>query len=85
MRRYAASIRAEERETLGQFILEAWMAQDVAPHPRQAAEALALSSAQSFHQSAQQYPQYFPDYQGMTVEQIYARLLPGCLELPKGS
>jgi hypothetical protein len=85
VRRYAANIRAEERETLGQFILDAWMAEDVIPNPRPVAESQAMASAQSLHQSAQQYPQYFPQYQGMPVEQIYARLLPGCLEVPKGS
>lgn len=85
VRRYAANFRAEERETLGQFILDAWMAEDVAPNSRQVAEAQAMASAQSFYNSASQYPQYYPDYQGVSVEQIYARLLPGVMEMPKGS
>lgn len=85
VRRYAASFAAEERETLGQFILDAWMAEDVMPHPRAVAEANAMASAQSFFQSAQQYPQYYPNYVGKTVDQLYASILPGSLEIPRGS
>lgn len=36
-------------------------------------------------QSAQRYPQYAPQYEGMTLEQIYSRLLPDHLETPGGS
>jgi hypothetical protein len=85
VRRCAASFRMEERETLGQFILDAWMAEDVMCNTRQVAESQAMASAQTIHQSAQQYPQYYPEYQGMTLEQIYARVLPGHLENPRGS
>ncbi|MDP1588521.1 MAG: DUF4132 domain-containing protein [Prosthecobacter sp.] len=85
VRRYAASFVPEERETLGQFILDAWMAEDVMPHPRPLAEQNAMASAQSFFQSAQQYPQYYPNYVGKTVDQLYASILPGCLEIPRGS
>lgn len=85
VRRYAASFRAEEREVLGQFVLDAWLAEDVMPHPRSVAEQHAMASAQSFYQSAQQYPQYYPAYMGMTVEQLYVRMLPAHLETPRGS
>jgi len=85
VRRYAASFRAEERETLGQFILDAWMAEDVRPIPRAVAEAQAMGFAQQTHQAAKQYPQYYPAYLNMTVEQIYSRLLPGYLEMPQGT
>ncbi len=85
VRRYAASFRADERETLGQFILDAWMAEDVTPNPRPVAETNAMAAAQSLHRSVAQYPQYFAEYVGMPLERIYARLLPGHLETPKGS
>lgn len=85
VRRYAASFRAEERETLGQFILDAWMAEDVKPRPRAEAEANATAFAQQIHHAVQQFPQYYQEYQGMSLEQIYARFLPGALEAPKGS
>lgn len=85
VRRYAASFRAADRDTLGQFILNAWLAEDVMPHPRPVAEQHAMASAQSFFQSAQQYPQYYPGYAGQTVEQIYARVLQAHLETPRGS
>ncbi len=85
VRRYAASFIAEEREALGQFILNAWLAEDVMPHPRSVAEKNALAAAQAFYQAAQQYPQYYPAYVGITVEQIYARVLPAHLEIPRGS
>jgi hypothetical protein len=85
LRRYAAGLRVDEREALGQFLLDAWIAEDVKPHTRDEAEKLAMSSAQSFHQSAARHPQYYPEYVGMTLEQIYARTLPAQLEIPQGS
>lgn len=85
VRRYAASFCAEERETLGAFILNAWLAEDVMPHPRTVAEQNAMRTAQAFFQSAQQYPQYYTAYVGVTLEQIYARVLPAHLEVPRGS
>lgn len=85
VRRYAASFVPEEREALGQLILDAWMAEDVMPHPRPVAEQHAMAAAQSIFQSTQQYPQYYPNYVGKTVEQLYASMLPSALETPRGS
>ena len=85
VRRYAASFVLEEREALGQFILDAWLAEDVMPHPRPVAEQHAMAAAQSIFQSTQQYPQYYPNYVGKTVEQLYASMLPSALETPRGS
>ena len=85
VRRYAAAIVPQERETLGRFILEAWLAEDVMPNPREEAERLAMASARQTYQSTQQYPQIFQAYVGFTVEQLFAQDLPYFLDLPRGS
>ncbi|WP_170157123.1 DUF4132 domain-containing protein [Roseimicrobium gellanilyticum] len=85
LRRYAQSFRPEDRAALGEYVLDAWMAEDVMPITRQEAEKSAMNLAQTFHQSAIQYPQYYSAYQGKSLEQIYASLLPNQLEAPRGS
>ncbi len=85
LRRYAQGFRADDRAAFGPYVLDAWMAEDVMPQSRQEAENTAMKQAQVFHRSAAQYPQYYPQYQGKSLDQIYASLLPGQTEVPKGS
>jgi hypothetical protein len=93
LRRYCASMAPSEREALGQFILEAWLAEDVALIPRAEAEQRAMSAAQNMLQSAQylvQIAQQNPQRQinappVLTVEEYYAQVLPNFLKQAKGS
>jgi hypothetical protein len=93
LRRYCASLKPSERETLGQFVLEAWIAEDTAPISRVEAEKLAQSHAQSMahfaqymYQQAQKNPQGQTTAQvPLTVEQYYAQALPKFLRQPKSS
>ncbi len=95
LRRYCASIKPPEREALGQFILEAWIAEDTAPISRDEAEKRAQAHAQSMAHFAQYFAQQAqknPQPQGtppppppMTAEQYYAQALPSMLKQPKGS
>jgi len=95
LRRYAAHFRPAEREALGQFILEAWIAEDIAPIPRAEAESRAKTSAQQMlhgaryrylFQQAQKDPKVWGVPQPpLTLEQYYAQALPGLLKQPKGS
>lgn len=82
LRRYAAGFKSAERENLGQFILQAWLSEDVMPRPREEAEKAAMQQAQQYVQLAVQYPKYYPQ---KTLEEFYAQFLPGFLAQPKGS
>jgi hypothetical protein len=93
LRRYCASLKSTEREALGKFILEAWIAEDTAPIPRAEAEQRAMSGAQSMVHFAQYMASHAQkNSQGqlatapvLTVDQYYAQLLPAALKQPKGS
>ena len=93
LRWYAAHFRPAEREALGQFILEAWIAEDTAPIPRAEAENRAQTNAQQMRYGAQyffQQAQKDPKTWGapkppLTLEQYYAQALASTLKQPKGS
>ncbi|MDQ3625354.1 MAG: DUF4132 domain-containing protein, partial [Verrucomicrobiota bacterium] len=94
LRRYCAALCAGEREKLGQFVLDAWIATDTAVISRAEAEQAARQHAQMMvhHQQwlaqrAQQYPQAGAPALAApkTLEEYYAAALPGFLEKPRGS
>ncbi len=87
LRKYCTMFEPRDREAFGQFILEAWLAEDIKPITADEAMALARSSAQSMHASMQQYPQYYPNHPnlGKSVEEMTAAFLPGYLRQPVGS
>jgi hypothetical protein len=63
LRRYCALFRKEDREKLGKFILEAWIAQDTKPQfTTEQASAQAQTLTQQAARYAKQYPQYYPDF-----------------------
>lgn len=92
LRKYCASLKASDRETLGQFVLAAWVGEDTAPISRAEAEQRAQSHAQGMVQ----FQQYFAQAQRgapqsaaapppKTQDQYFAECLPGFLQQPKGS
>lgn len=93
LRRYCASLKPAEREALGQFILQAWIAEDTAPIPRAEAEKKAQDHAKSmvhyaqyFYQQAQKNPQGVSTAAPpLSEDQYYAQALPNFLKQPKGS
>ena len=93
LRRYCKGLKTSEREALGQFILDAWLAEDLSPIPPAEAEKLAKSHAQSMahfaqytYQQAQKNPQgQTPVPPPLTADQYYAQALPRFLKQPKGS
>ena len=96
LRRYCASLRPDEREALGQFVLEAWVTQDLTPYTGPAAEQLAkqraqdaLHMAQYWAQSAQQHAAQAQILQMpwplKTLEEYYDQFLPQVLREPCGS
>lgn len=87
LRKYCAMFAPRDREALGQFVLEAWLAEDVRPVSPEQAMAAATSTAQSIHGYMSSHPQYYkndPNF-GRSVEELIAKFLPGCLRQPGGS
>jgi hypothetical protein len=58
LRRYCASLTSSEREVLGQFVLEAWLAKDTSPRVGAEAEAEAMRRAHGAVAAAQQWAQW---------------------------
>jgi hypothetical protein len=87
LRKYCAMFDARDREAFGQFILEAWLREDVRPISPEEAMRLAQSQAQSTHGYMQQSPQWYQDDPnfGRSVEELTAVYLPGFLRQPAGT
>lgn len=63
LRRYCSLFSKEEREKLGKFVLEAWIAQDTKPRytaDEAAAEARRIAKQTATY--AQQFPQYYQEF-----------------------
>ncbi len=77
LRRYFSLIRKDEREKLGRFVMEAWIAEDTKPKytPEQAASKAQLE-AQQIASYASHYPQYYPNFdQERAYQTAYNRFL----------
>ena len=87
LRKYAAMLDPRDRERLGQFVLEAWVAQDLAPIDPDEARRQAEQAAANMYQSIRQWPQYYQDnpLRNASQEQIMASYLPSYLKQPAGS
>ena len=87
LRKYCAMLEPRDREQLGQFLLETWMAEDTRPIEPDEALAKAQQQAQWTHQSMASYPQHYEDHPllGASVEQLTAAYLPGFSREPAGS
>ena len=87
LRKYCAMMLPREREALGQFVLDTWLAEDVRPIPPEEALQRAQSQAASTHGYMSQQPQYYKDDPnlGKSVEELTALYLPGLLRQPTGS
>jgi len=70
LRRYCSLFRKEDRERLGRFVLEAWIAQDTKPkYTADQASAEAQRVARQTAAYAKQAPQYYPDFDEQRVYQ----------------
>ena len=97
LRRYCASIKQTEREALGQFILDAWLAKDTSPRAGAEAEKEAMKRAHAAVAAAQHWAAYLKQNPQMaqsmaayvpkqqTLEQHYADILPVVLKEPTGT
>jgi hypothetical protein len=63
LRRYCSLFEKHDKEKLGRFVLEAWIAKDTKPkHTADEAAALAQKETQQAVALAKQYPKYYPDF-----------------------
>ncbi|GAA4286348.1 DUF4132 domain-containing protein [Georgenia daeguensis] len=87
LRKYCAMIAPEDRERLGQFVLETWLAEDTRPIDADEAQRRAAQEAGWTHQSMTRYPQGYQNNPllGSSVEEITAAYLPRFLREPVGS
>ncbi len=87
LRKYCAMVDARDREALGQYLLEAWIAEDLRPIPPDEARRLAEERAQQTHQSMARWPQYYQNdpLLGAGVEELTGRWLPEYSRQPAGS
>jgi hypothetical protein len=87
LRKYCAMIAPRDREVLGQWTLETWIAEDTRPIAPEDAMKQAKSQAQSIHGYMKSHPQYYKDDPnfGKSVEELAAAYLPGFLRQPAGS
>ena len=87
LRKYCAMFDPRDREQFGQFVLEAWIGQDLSPiDPEEARRQAEVAAAQQF-QAFRQWPQYYENHPLLhaTQEQILAAYLPTHLKQPAGS
>ena len=87
LRKYCAMMVPREREALGQFMLETWLAQDSQPLPADEALKGAQSHASALYASMKSSPQYYKDDPnlGKSMEELTALYLPSFLRQPAGS
>ncbi|WP_052436385.1 DUF4132 domain-containing protein [Georgenia sp. SUBG003] len=87
LRKYCAMFAPADGERLGQFVLEAWLAEDTRPIDADEAYRRAAQEAGWTHQSMARYPQGYQNNPllGASVEEITAAYLPRFLREPVGS
>ncbi|GAA0929656.1 hypothetical protein GCM10009554_12190 [Kribbella koreensis] len=88
LRKYCSMLDPVDREVFGQYLLEAWLAEDVRTATPEEAHALALRDAAGLHRHMTQYPQAYSGHpmNGMTLEELAEEYyLAGHLGRPAGS
>src|SRR5262249_33545182 len=83
LRRYCSLFRKDDREKLGMFVLEAWIAKDTKPkNTAEQAAAQAQKEAQQYAAYAKQNPKYYTDFD---EQRLYQTLFNRYLVQPEGS
>ncbi|MFI5706884.1 DUF4132 domain-containing protein [Kribbella sp. NPDC051620] len=88
LRKYCSMLDPVDREVFGQYLLEAWLAEDVRTATPEEARALALRDAAGLHRHMTQYPRAYVNnpMQGKTLEELAEEYyLAGHLGRPAGS
>jgi hypothetical protein len=83
LRRYCSLFQKQDRQKLGRFVLEAWIAKDTKPkHTAEQAAALAQKETQQAVAMAKQHPKYYSDFDEQKHYQAVSNRL---LVQPEGS
>ena len=87
LRKYCAMLAPRDREAFGQFVLDAWLQEDVKPIDADKAMSLARGHATSLHQWMTKRPQDWAanPLLGKSVEEITALKYPQFARQPAGS
>ena len=87
LRKYCAMFEPRARAQFGQWVLEHWLREDVAPISPEDALARARSHAQSSWNLMKSHPQYFKDSPllGKSEAELVAAYLPSLMRTPRGS
>lgn len=87
LRKYCGMLESSSREAFGQYLLEAWLAEDVRPVDPQTAAANATQRAQGLHSAMRQWPQAYAADPKRTwsVQELTSWYMPACLREPAGS
>jgi hypothetical protein len=87
LRKYCALLDTRDREAFGQYLLEAWLAEDIRAIEPDEARRLAEQRAQQTQQSIAGWPQHHQDdpLVGMSFQELTAHYLPGFMRQPAGS
>ncbi|QWT20876.1 DUF4132 domain-containing protein [Bacillus sp. NP157] len=87
LRKYCAMFEPRDRERFGQFVLDAWIAEDLRPIDADVAMRRAANSARQTAAFLKQYPQHAQEHRfaGKTEQEIYTAMLPAAMREPRGS
>ncbi|KQV82309.1 hypothetical protein ASD15_09690 [Massilia sp. Root351] len=87
LRKFCVMFAPQGREALGQFVLEAWLEEDVRPIPASVAAELAASDGATLLHGMQNWPQYYENHPllGRPLPDLVASALPRRLRQPAGS
>jgi hypothetical protein len=87
LRKYCSMFDAADREPFGQFVLEAWIAEDLRPIDHEDARKQAVSAATHHYQAMQRWPDHYKDHplRNASLDQVTAAFLPAYLRQPAGS
>ena len=87
LRKYCSMFDPRDRETLGQFVLETWLQEDVRPITTDEAMSRARATATQTHQWMTKHPQSYVNtpFAGKSVEELTASYYVGLARQPAGS
>ena len=87
LRRFCGMFEPRSRERFGQFVLDAWLAEDTRPIPLEEAQQLAERHASNTLFFIQRYPDDYKDspHLGKSLEELTASFLPRFIRQPQGS
>ncbi|MDR2872809.1 MAG: DUF4132 domain-containing protein [Xanthomonadaceae bacterium] len=85
LRQYCTMFEPADRENFGQFVLNAWLDEDMRPLSVEEAGKLAASQARAAFSNARRHPEKYPEHAGKSMEDLTALFLPEMLQQSRDS